>query len=280
MTSAGALAAACAATAEHTLIGQGPYGSVYLERLASRGATAKYSGPLGTFQATHPVALSSDLLARALASLRIGLAPTEARESFGQAAPLFSAETVAHLAPLISSALSQATPDQRVRFTAQSEEGTEVHGTLFVHRPLLHVTISRYRVRNIGPPVGLDRLELSSIHQSARRADHVPQSWLLQETGLPSTSLDYQIMETLMGPRPDQPQPRSPSAAGSPASREALPSTPSETESLREMVTKQAEEIEKLKKEVETLRRQSPPGRRPSPKQSDQTRPALTPPTP
>jgi len=266
---------ACASASEQTMIGEGPRGAVYLERLSVRGATAKYSGPLGSFHATHPVALSPDLLALAFRGLQIGPIRTEKQESSPLPVPLFTEEDAAFLAPFITTALSRATPDQRVRFLALSERGGLVQGTLFVDHPLLHVTLSRYQPRNAAPPIALDKMELSSIHRSAHHRDNAPQSWMLHEAGLPSISLDYQVLKNLPAPQPgtQAAQPLLP-ATGPSAARDTASPSQAEIDSMKELMTRQADEIQKLKEEVEALRRQSPAGQARPPKQSGKKKPA------
>ncbi|MEK6803593.1 MAG: hypothetical protein AABZ34_13135 [Nitrospirota bacterium] len=63
-----------------------------------------------------------------------------AQESY----PLFSHEEVEFLAPLIVTALAQAQPDQRVRFTMQ-DDGLTTQGTLYVYKAMLRVSLSHYR---------------------------------------------------------------------------------------------------------------------------------------
>ena len=65
------LLVACNATAPLTSIGEGPLGTVALERLASRGTTAKYGSPQSSFQASHPAALSASVISHLLSGLSI-----------------------------------------------------------------------------------------------------------------------------------------------------------------------------------------------------------------
>ncbi len=263
---------ACTLAWEQTLIGESPMGTVYLERLPSRGATAKFSGPIGAFQATHPIALPPDLLARALVGLRIGPDQSAAHEPRPLPTPLFTDEETAFLAPLIAAALSRAAPDQRVRFSVSSGNGRLVQGTVFADRALLHVTLSRYEPRNAEPPVVLDSMELSSIHRSAQHRHSVPQSWMLQETGLPSISLDYQALKNLSESSPNAQAMKPALSAQSPAARETASPSQAEIDSLKELLARQADELRKLKEEVDALRRQAPAGQARPPKQAGKKR--------
>lgn len=269
---------ACAPALEQTLVGEGPKGAVYLERLPSRGATAKFSGPIGAFQATHPIALPPDLLARALTGLWIGPGQSAVHGAHPLPTPLVTDEDAAFLAPLIAAALSRAAPNQRVRFSVLSETGGLVQGTVFADHTLLHVTLSRYEPRNAEPPVALDRMELSSIHHSAQRRDNVPQSWMLQESGLPSISLDYEVLKNLPDPQPSAQAAHPPlPAAEPPATGDAVAPGRAEMESLKDLLTRQAEEIRKLKEEIDALRRQTPAGHALPPKQAGKKKPAPLP---
>ncbi len=270
-----ALSAACASALEHTTIGEGPRGAVYLERLPSRGATAKFSGPIGAFQAAHPIALPPELLARALTGLRVGPDPSAAHEGRPLLIPLFTDEDVTFLAPLIGAALSRAAPDQRIGFLVLSDHGGRVEGTMFADRAFLHVTLARYELRNAKPPVPLDSVELSFLHPSAQHRNSVPQSWMLQEARLPSISLDYRALKN----QPDPPSgtqaaPASLPAVMPPATHGSVAPGQSEIESLKELLTQQADEIRKLWEEVETLRHQSPAGPVGTPPPAGKKRPA------
>lgn len=266
---------ACTPALEHTLVGEGPQGAVSLERLPSRGATAKFSGPIGVFQAAHPIALPSDLLARVLTGLRIGPGPAAAHEAHPRLTPLFMDEDAAFLAPLIAAALAQATPDQQVRFSVRSENGGQVQGTLFADRTFLHMTLSRYQPQNAEPPVPLDSMELSFLHPSAQHRNSAPQSWMLQEARLPSISLDYRALKNQPDPPPGtQAAPASLPATTPSAIRDPVSPDRVEMESLKERLTQQADEIRKLREEVEALRRQSPAGPAHTPKSAGKKRPA------
>jgi hypothetical protein len=49
------LLSGCGMFSDQILVTTGPEGTVYLQRLASRGATVRYSGPLKSFKANHPL---------------------------------------------------------------------------------------------------------------------------------------------------------------------------------------------------------------------------------
>lgn len=182
----------------------GPEGGVYLERIAD-----------SMIQASHPIKLDSKLVARILNGVQVGEPRTAAHTLFAsQAKPerVFSDEDTAFLAPLISSALAQATAAQQVRFRVvhpsspialptgggagvgsfatpsggPQKETTE--GTLYAHGRSLHFTLDEYRHRAVKPdvisgpnryypdPTGLREREVRFAPASALRSDRYKQS--------------------------------------------------------------------------------------------------------
>ena len=187
------LFSACSSVSDLMLIDKTSQGAVYLERLSTRGATAMYSGPLQSFQATQPVLLPSPTIARVLSGLQVTL-PQEVGQS--QPAPLLSSEEVAFLTPLVGKALAQADKDQRVRFyLGPAGEGTA--GLLFVDRPFMHVTLTRYRTTGLENGSGVT---LSFSPEAALRTVEVPQSWLNIERDRPRVTVDFAFLATLPVP--------------------------------------------------------------------------------
>ena len=195
------------------------------------------------------------------------------RSSFQDAvaAPLFSPEEIAFLASPISNALAQADPNERVRFQVGSTES--LGGTLFIDQSIFHFTLSRFH--SPGQIMETMSLTLSFVPVAAERGIETRQSWMIIEPNFPAIAIDYEMLAKL----PDSPP--SASFTGSPSDRSASPSRDrappakagqqgvSETQptgeasqrneellSLRELVIKQAKELQTLKEEVESLRRQ------------------------
>ncbi|MDQ6734197.1 MAG: hypothetical protein M3Z35_08810 [Nitrospirota bacterium] len=195
----------CATTPRpDVILHEGPEGGVYLERIAAR-----------TIQAAQPIKLDRGLIARVLTGIQIGEPKNAINTLFiGNAKPerVFSDEDTAFLAPLISSAFSQATAEQQVRFrvvhfvspiahapgggagigsstpqTGGPQKETTV-GTLYAHGLSLHFTLSEYRHRVVKPdvisgpnryyadPTGLREREVQFAPQSALRPDSYKQS--------------------------------------------------------------------------------------------------------
>lgn len=195
----------CASTSRpDVILHEGPEGGVYLERIADRSILA-----------AHPIKLDRGLIARVLNGIQIGEPKNAINTLFiGNAKPerVFSDEDTAFLAPLVSAALSQATPEQQVRFrvvhlvspiahtpgggagigssTPQTggpqKETTE--GTLYAYGLSLHFALSEYRHRAVKPdvisgpnryypdPTGLKEREVQFAPQSAVRSGSYKQS--------------------------------------------------------------------------------------------------------
>ena len=225
-----------------------------------------FSGPLKSFRATHPSFVPATTITRILSGIRV-------RSSFQDAvaAPLFSPEEIAFLASPISNALAQADPNERVRFQVGSTES--LGGTLFIDQSIFHFTLSRFH--SPGQITETMSLTLSFVPVAAERGIETRQSWMIIEPNFPAIAIDYEMLAKL----PDSPP--SASFTGSPSDRSASPSRDrapsakagqqgvSETQptgeasqrneellSLRELVIKQAKELQTLKEEVESLRRQ------------------------
>jgi hypothetical protein len=248
---------ACSATAPLTSIGEGPLGTVALERLASRGTTAKYGSPQSSFQASHPATISASPVSRLLSGLSIagvdrpGAAPRQERY------PLFSQEETEFLTPLIVRAFSQAQPDQRVRFTLQ-DDGLITQGTLYLHRTTLRVSLSHYRASKGQHETRPAALTLSFTPSEAIVRDDVPQSWMIIEPEQPrvAVSLDAlnQLPPTVPASTMNKPVVEVTPIQASPASEQT--SVQQELQATKDVVVKQAQELQQLKAELESLRRQ------------------------
>ncbi|MBA2253072.1 MAG: hypothetical protein H0W13_10290 [Nitrospirales bacterium] len=200
-----ALLVSCVPTPHRDVIlHEGPQGGVYLERISDRN-----------IQATHPIKLDRSLVARILNGVQAGEPRTAVKTLFASDAKperVFSDEDTAFLAPLITSALSQATADQQVRFQVIHLVSSIAHpsgggagvgssaalsagpqkkttaGTLYAHGLSLHFTLSEYRHRDMkantigGPnryypdPTGLQDREVQFAPHSASRPDSYKQS--------------------------------------------------------------------------------------------------------
>src|SRR6267143_5751786 len=141
---------ACATRPELDLtIHESERGAVYVERIADR-----------SFQATHPITLSADTMARVLR----GVVVKENRGFLGilaagkpEAVRVFRDEDVEYLAPLLVEGLARAASDQQVGFrlvqTVAPAESTK--GWLYAYGRSLYLTLpwlnAVYQVRAGGP---------------------------------------------------------------------------------------------------------------------------------
>ena len=190
----------CASTPRADMVlHEGPEGGVYLERIAERH-----------LEAAHPIKLERALIERVLNGVHIGQPKSVMQALFADHAKpdrVFANEDSAFLAPLISSALSQARADQQVRFRvvhlaspiahpsgggaavgssgmpASGPQRETTSGTLYAHGLTLHVRLDEYRHRTVKPDVisgpnryypdttGLDDREVQFIPETALRPD-------------------------------------------------------------------------------------------------------------
>jgi len=255
------LASGCSSSPRPELtIHDSPRGSVYLERI-----------PDTLFQATHPINLEPGTIARALRGIHVrddknALQALWASQS--ATARAFTDEDADFLAPLIATAFTRATPDQRIGFriiqigspSYTQKEGAgfgsseppltlapkeTTAGAFFAHGRSLHISLTQYRRRPIKPdviggpnrhypdPTGLDRRELMFLPKEAQRSD----TYRVGETDSPTLVIDYELLARL----PDQPATAAPvPAAASPAQQPAAT----------------AQEVEALKKELQEIKKQ------------------------
>lgn len=240
----------CGAFSDQTLMTDSPEGAVYLQQLSNRGATARYSGPLKSFKASHPIDLAPDTLAKTFAGLQIGiLASDESRNSRGiKPTPVFSARQVAFLAPAVASALKRAQPDQRIKFQVGSGDDVTA-GTLYVDGPVLHVAFSHYH-----SPAGRHDGQLS-IYALSFEPGYVqvpsatPQTWMEVEPDQPRVALAYEPLAKLPAILPLEPALPEATSATAPPSADTTPAS-------KAAVDKQAKELEAMRAELEALKKQ------------------------
>jgi hypothetical protein len=257
------ITAGCAASPRPELtIHDSPRGTIYLERI-----------PDTSFQATHPITLSSAVIARALRGIHVRDDKNALQALFASpqaVARAFSDDDADFLAPLLASAFARATPDQRVSFrivqtgtpSYSQKEGAALgsseppltlapqettSGSLYAHGRSLHMSLARYRQRprkpdTIGGPnrhypdrTGLDRRELVFLPKEAQR----PDDYRVGETDSPTLVIDYELLARLpeqqAAPAQSQPETAQPASAPAPAT---------------------AQEVEALKKELQEIKRQ------------------------
>ncbi len=243
------LLSGCGMFSDQTLVKDSPDGGVYLQRLSNRGTTARYSGPLKTFTASHPATLAPESLAKALAGIHVGILPADqtGRSSGIKPTPLLTPQEIAFLAPAIAGALQQATSDQRVKFQV-GPETDRTEGTLYVDGAALRITLRRYHASAQSRDEHLSIYALSFKPEQAQLPVGGPQSWMELEPDQPRLSIALDALASLPAPA-SLPPAASPQAPAGP-----VPGT--ETHSVKEAVNKHAQELEALKAELEALKKQ------------------------
>jgi hypothetical protein len=252
-----AIVGGCAWWNKDGVIFESPGGSVFLEPVPTRGATAMYRPAIKSIQTSHPVRLDPETLAQALRGVQVRDRVSPAQVS--KAERVFSDEEVAFLAPQLSAALSQATSDQRVRFRvvppATAGSGA-TEGTLHVDGPLLHLTVTEYRHAD------LDKREIAFVPESARHPEAERKSQGLFGAGSSATlAIAYNLLSqpsaSELTPAPAAPE----KAAQVPPAPVSPPRPPlgdslnqEELRALKDHILKKDMENEALKEEVKALR--------------------------
>ena len=251
----------CTSTAQQKLtIHDSPRGTVYLEKIRDNA-----------IQATHPITLDADTIARTLRGIYVredrstmqGLLTSVISPS--TAKHVFSDEDVDFLAPLIASAFTKASADQWIGFRIPSSgsPAESITGNLFVYGRSLQFNLTRlpplqYAAMVDSPPnryystdaSGLTGRDLVFVPKEAQRSD-----FKMGETEAPTLVIDYKLLATL----PEQPAtvPGATSASAPAASPPAVPpSTTRDLEAVKESLSKKDAEVEALRKEVEAIKQQ------------------------
>ncbi|MBS0168779.1 MAG: hypothetical protein JSR62_00375 [Nitrospira sp.] len=275
------LLVACSATSPLTPVGEGPLGTVALERLASRGTTARYGSPQSAFQASHPATVSASVISHLLSGLSVSGLDRPGAALKQERYPLLTQEETEFFTPLIVRALSQAQPDQRVRFTLQ-DDGLITQGTLYLHKTSLRVSLSHYRASQGHSETRPAALTLSFTPSDALVRDDVPQSWMIIEPEQPrvAVSVDvlHQLPTTVLTPTATKAVAEFATVPSPSASEQ--PSVQQELQATKDIVVKQAQELQQLKAELESLRRQLAEKESAAPKAKPKPVPRKTVPTP
>jgi len=275
------LLVACSATSPLIPVGEGPLGTVSLERLASRGTTARYGSPQSAFQASHPASVSASVISRLLSGLSVSGVERPGAALRQERYPLFTQEEMEFFTPLIVKALSQAGPDQRVRFTLQ-DDGLITQGTLYLHKTTLRVSLSHYRASQGQSDTRPAALTLSFTPSDALVRDDVPQSWMIIEPEQPRVAVSLDVLNQLPAavPTPTTNKAVTDVAPVSPPQASEQLSVQQELQATKDVVVKQAQELQQLKAELESLRRQLADKESAAPKTKPKPAPRKAVPTP
>ena len=286
---------ACSTTAPTgKILFDDPRGTVSLQTVSDR-----------SIQATHPINLDPALLVQILQGMEIQDQAFGLQKLFtGPAAstPVFSDDQIRFLAPLLAEGLRAAAPDQSVEYRVQTTyEGSAFEssatettaGSLYALGRQLRMTLSQYRSgptrvnMNVGrstarprPPdsSGLRDRTLLFTPKAALRPDGFD-----PPAGAKSTdrflAIDYELVQhaspavaTTERTTPQMERRESPTGTGASASSsqttEALAQREAEIHTLKDLVNKNASEVETLRKELQSVQQQlgSPATRPDSPK--------------
>ncbi|KXK05570.1 MAG: hypothetical protein NBKEAIPA_01552 [Nitrospirae bacterium] len=264
---------ACSALSTMPPIGQGPLGTVALERVSIRGTTARYSTPQA-FHASHPATISPSVTARLLTGLTISGLDGPHRTTGPDTFPLFSQEEVEFLAPLVSAAFHQAQPDQRITFMVK-DDGMTTQGYLFAYHTTIQVALVHYRTA----PTANSRSRQPTLSftpgEALVRLDP-PEPWMVTEPEWPRVAIAVEALHR-RAPSPAPMTEPTPAKISHEGEQQRLQQ---ELQATKDLVVKQAEELQQLKEELDTLRRQrsekpsAPPKTTPK---AGQRKPAATP---
>jgi hypothetical protein len=223
-------------------------GAVYLERVTDR-----------SFHAAHPIAISTDTMARILRGVVVKEKAGLLLKMLGakpEAVRAFEDEEVEYLAPLLVEGLARAASDQQVGFRVGQTKASDgsTKGSLYAYGQSLYLTapwlipLSRY---GAGGPTPAPTILF--VPESAKRQESYRDARSTDATLV----IDYELLATMPAVSEMQPtaaQPQTP-VMGKPAQRDA------DLDSLR----KELQDIKKKLDEQEAERNRSGPSSAPKP---------------
>lgn len=273
----------CAASHPSTSIHEATLGKVFLEQVSDK-----------SFQAAHPIKLSETTVADILRGVHtkektglLLLLGKALKSTNLNDIRTFSEDDIAYLAPHITTALAQATPNQRIGFHVYS--GPEISqqpkvsqhrkttaGYLFADGLSLHFTLTQYRYRPgqkstssqkeprpLPDTDGLRDREVTFLPEAAVRPDVYDRSSWIGKSEDRSLAIDYQLLTKVLTAPPPQPSSTAQHPAVSPAaaasqshSVQSLPAEKSdadiqafkeELKALQKKVDEQSAELQRLK---------------------------------
>jgi hypothetical protein len=265
------LVSACSTTSSkvaETILVESPRGSVSLQNVEE-----------SWFKTAHPLFMSPLLLTHILRGVEARALPADKTT----ARRVFSDGDAEFLSPLISQALVKATKGQIVGFQVLHgmDAGSDsTGGILYIQGQLLHLSLTHYRAnigrREIGAkpdrqllnPTGLEQRQIGFIPEAAGRSSLNEQPDLVSPPPLATVVIDFELVAKGVEPQSasgqSQPLYLYPDAntvasqflqSMAPAKSAATAQTAQSEEirSMKELVMKQATELEGLKEDVRTL---------------------------
>lgn len=251
------LCAGCGAFSDQVLVTDGTDGAVYLQQLSNRGTTMRYSGPLKSFKASHPIDLTPDTLAKTFAGLSIGIHASDDRSTDQgvKPTPVFSSQQVAFLAQAVATALRRAQPDHQIKFQVGS--GNDVtDGTLYVDGPVLHIAFSHYHSPADRRDDKLSIYALSFEPRDIQVPSAARQTWMEVESNQPRVALAHELLAKLPSVTQPAPVPATPTTALSLSATAPTPQATDSTPAIKTVVEKQAQELEELRAELNAVKKQ------------------------
>lgn len=215
----------CAASLPSTSIHEAALGKVFLEQVSDK-----------SFQAAHPIKLSETTVADILRGVHtkektglLLLLGKALKSTNLNDIRTFSEDDIAYLAPHITTALAQATPNQRVGFHVYSapeisqqpkvnQNRETTSGYLFADGLSLHFTLTQYRYRPgkkstssqkeprpLPDTDGLRDREVTFFPEAAVRPDVYDRSSWIGKSEDRSLAIDYQLLTKVLTAPPPQP---------------------------------------------------------------------------
>ncbi|MCP9454859.1 MAG: hypothetical protein NNA18_01960 [Nitrospira sp.] len=259
-----------------------PVTTIYEE---SRGAVLLETVRDKSFQAAHPIKLDEATIANVLRGvhtkekpglvLLLGKALMAANYNDVRT---FSEDDIALLAPHISSALAQATPNQRVAFrlyyapegqvrAAKGQDVREVTaGYLFAEGLSLNLTLTHYRYRpgkidktqphQLPDPDGLRNREVRFIPEKALRREIGSSSWFSGSDDR-TVVVDYQLLNRLLASPFAAPSSSPVPAIGGQPAQPTPGATDMELRAFREELKAMQKKLAEQEAELERLRQSS-----------------------
>jgi hypothetical protein len=219
------IATGCAASHPPTAIHEAAFGKVFLEHVSDK-----------SFQAAHPIKLSETTVADILRGVHtkektglLLLLGKALKSTNLNDIRTFSEDDIAFLTPHITTALAQATPNQRVGFHVYSTpvisqqnkvsqnpettsgylftDGLSLHFTLtqYRHRPGKKSTSSQKEPRPLPDTDGLRDREVTFLPEAAVRPDAYDRSSWIGKSEDRSLAIDYQLLTKVLAAPPPQP---------------------------------------------------------------------------
>ena len=262
-----------------TTIQESAHGGVYLERI-----------PASQFQASHPIRLAPELIAKSLQGLEVRDGKGLLQSFSANQSPtisVFTPDEIAFFAPAIAQGLSQAAADQQIMFrivragevglrdrtgagVGSSEPARRpapeqmTAGRLFVYGRSLYLTLHQFRYqaeppdninmpnRRLPEPTGLRNRTVLFVPESALRPDIYAPAFAAGD-GLTTLVIDYDALAKAPAAlQPTDLLPR-PSPAAAPA---IAPPVKDDLQQIKDQMKQKELEVEELRTELQDIKKQ------------------------